>query len=106
GLPVMWTNLRDRGYDTADLTRLMSSAPARLAGLDHRKGKLAAGYDADLVIWDPDATFTVRPELIQHRHRLTPYDGMELYGKIHATYVRGQLVFEGGFAAPEGTLIL
>ncbi|MBV9214738.1 MAG: allantoinase AllB, partial [Acidobacteria bacterium] len=49
GLPVMWTNLRDRGYDTADLTRLMSSAPARLAGLDHRKGKLAAGYDADLV---------------------------------------------------------
>lgn len=107
GLPVMWTNLRKRGFDVADLTRLMSAAPARLAGLDRRKGILAAGFDADIVIWDPDAAFTVRPELIEHRHKLTPYDGMKLYGKIHATYLRGQRVYKNGsFPETSGELLV
>ena len=96
GLPVMWTNLRVRGFGVADLTRLMSAAPAKLAGLEHRKGKLAAGFDADIVVWNPDEKFTVVPELIHHRHKLTPYSGMELFGKIEATYVRGQKVFSAG----------
>ena len=93
GLPVMWTNLRSRGYDLTDLTRLMSAEPARLAGLDKRKGKLAPGYDADVIIWQPDEQFTVVPELIEHRHKLTPYSGMELYGKIDAAYVRGRKAY-------------
>ena len=96
GLPVMWTNLRSRGFGLADLTRLMSAAPAKLAGLEKRKGKLAAGYDADIVVWNPDEQFTVVPELIHHRHKLTPYSGMELFGKIETTYVYGQKVFENG----------
>jgi allantoinase len=94
GLPVMWTNLRERGFDINDLTRLMSAEPAKLAGLGSRKGKLAAGFDADIVVWDPDARFTVRPELVYHRHKLTPYSGMELFGKVEATFVRGQKVYE------------
>lgn len=96
GLPVMWTNLRKRGMSLADLTRLMSTAPAKLAGLDGHKGKLADGYDADIFIWNPDEQFTVVPELIQHRHKLTPYSGMELFGKIEATFVSGRKVFENG----------
>ncbi|MGB2752876.1 MAG: allantoinase AllB [Pyrinomonadaceae bacterium] len=96
GLPVMWTNLRKRGMSLADLTRLMSAVPAKLAGLDGHKGKLAAGYDADIVIWNPDEQFTVVPELIQHRHKLTPYSGRELFGKIEATFVGGRKVFENG----------
>ncbi|HRI04525.1 MAG TPA: allantoinase AllB [Pyrinomonadaceae bacterium] len=96
GLPVMWTNLRTRGLGLADLTRLMSAAPAKRAGLDSHKGKLAAGYDADIVIWKPDEQFTVVPELIQHRHKLTPYSGRELFGKIEATIVGGRKVFENG----------
>lgn len=96
GLPVMWTNLRSRGFGLADLTHLMSAAPAKLAGLADRKGKLAAGYDADIVVWDPEDRFTVVPELIQHRHKLTPYSGMELTGKIRAALVRGEKAFEDG----------
>lgn len=96
GLSVMWTNLKTRGFGIADLTRLMSAQPARLAGLEHRKGKLAAGYDADLIVWNPEAEFEVVPEIIEHRHKLTPYSGMQLFGKIEATYVRGQKVFESG----------
>ncbi len=96
GLPVMWTDLRSRGFGLADLTRLMSVAPAKLAGLDDRKGKLAAGYDADIVVWDPEERFTIIPELIQHRHKLTPYSGMELSGRVSATYLRGAKVYENG----------
>ena len=107
GLPVMWTNLRTRGFELCDLTRLMSEQPAILAGLDGRKGKLLEGYDADFVVWDPEADFTVRPELIYHRHKLTPYSGMKLAGRIEATYVRGRKVYgKGQFDGPNGTLIL
>lgn len=89
GLPVMWTNLRSRGFGITDLTRLMSAQPAKLAGLDDRKGKLMPGYDADIVIWNPEERFTVVPEIIQHRHKLTPYSGMELFGVVQTAFVGG-----------------
>src|SRR6185503_16029792 len=57
-LPVMWTNFQKRGFGLQDLTRLMSAAPAKLAGLDGRKGKLEKGFDADLVVWHPEKEFT------------------------------------------------
>jgi allantoinase len=95
-LPVMWTNFRARGFGLTDLTRLMSEAPAKLAGLENRKGKLAPGFDADIVVWDPDERFTLLPELIQHRHKLTPYLGMELFGRVQASYVRGKEVYANG----------
>ncbi len=94
GLPVMWTNLRSRGYGIADLTRLMSARPAKLAGLDKRKGRLAAGYDADLVVWNPEAEFVVVPGIIEHRHKLTPYEGMDLQGLTEMTYVSGKIVYQ------------
>ena len=90
----MWTNLRRRGFGLADLTRLMSAAPAKLARLDHRKGRLAAGFDADIVIWDPEARIKVVPEMIKHRHKLTPYQGMELFGVIERTFSRGRSIDE------------
>ncbi len=103
GLPVMWTNLSSRGYGLTYLTRLMSERPAKLAGLDDRKGKLAAGYDADIVIWDPEARFTVVPEIIQHRHKLTPYSDMELYGVVEKTFVRGEKVHAYGHIFSDAT---
>ena len=95
-LPVMWTNFRARGFGLTDLTRLMSEASAKLAGLENRKGKLAPGFDADLVVWDPDERFTLLPDVIQHRHKLTPYIGMELFGTVRATYVGGKEVYANG----------
>jgi allantoinase len=96
GLPVMWTNLKKRGFEIPDLARLMCERTAGLADLGGRKGRLAAGSDADVVVWDPDATFTITPELIQHRHKLTPYDGMELFGKVAVTYSGGRRIFDDG----------
>jgi allantoinase len=78
-----------------DITRWMSEAPARLAGVDDRKGRLAPGYDADVVVWDPDAEFTVDAARLQQRHKLTPYAERRLRGVVHATYLRGELVWDG-----------
>ena len=84
----------------------MSARPAKLADLDHRKGKLVAGYDADVIIWDPESEFDVVPEIIEHRHTLTPYSGLKLYGKTEAAYISGRSVFDGSFSRrPTGDLL-
>lgn len=100
GLPVVWTEARARGGTLADVARWMCEAPARLIGMHARKGRIVAGADADLVVWDPDATWTVDPASIQHRHKLTPYRGRALLGVVKATYLRGQPVFQDGTCKP------
>jgi allantoinase len=92
-LPVVWTEASRRGLTPADLARWMSAGPAGLARLSDRIGRLAVGLSADLVVWDPDATFTVQPEILQQRHKLTPYAGRALRGVVHATFVKGERVW-------------
>lgn len=72
----------------------MSESTSRLAGLAHRKGRIAAGYDADIAIWNPGASFVVNGGTLRHRHPVTPYDGRELFGVVERTYVRGELLTE------------
>jgi len=94
-LSAVWTGARARGLKPERIAQWMSAAPARLAGLQIRKGALAAGYDADIVLWDPDARFVVDPTKLLHRHKVTPYAGRELFGKVSATYVGGKRIFGG-----------
>jgi allantoinase len=91
-LAAVWTGARSRGVQPYRIAEWMSAAPAKLAGLGDRKGALAAGYDADIIIWDPDASFTVDPKSLLHRHKVTPYAGRELYGMVMATYAGGRSV--------------
>ena len=95
-LPVMWTEAGRRGFALTDLIRWMSAEPARLAGCDARKGRVAEGCDADLVIFDPEAEFVVTEECLHYRHPVSPYLGEKLRGVVKATYVRGQCVFSNG----------
>jgi allantoinase len=60
GLNLLWTEGRKRNVPIGTITRWMSENTARHAGLGDKKGKIAVEYDADLVIWDPDAQYTVR----------------------------------------------
>jgi allantoinase len=95
-LPVMWTDTRARGFTLGDIARWMSEAPAKLAGCETRKGRIAAGMDADFVVFDPDAEFTVSPNRLHYRHPVSAYMGERLRGVVKATYLRGERVFEDG----------
>ncbi|HSY30779.1 MAG TPA: allantoinase AllB [Verrucomicrobiae bacterium] len=102
-LPVMYTEARARGFSLTDIARWMAEAPSKLVGCQHQKGKIAAGYDADLVVFDEDSEFLVTPERLHHRHPFSPYLGEKLKGEVKATYVRGRLVFadNASYGKPE-----
>jgi allantoinase len=103
-LPVMWTGLRERGLGLTYLARWMAEAPARLAGLGSRKGRIAAGRDADFVVFAPEASFTLTVDRLHYRHPVSPYLGERLWGVVKHTYLRGDSVFsDGAFGAePQG----
>jgi allantoinase len=107
-LPAFWTEARARGHTLRQLAEWTSRAPAELAGLERRKGAIAPGLDADLVAWDPDASFVVDPARLHHRHPVTPYAGAILQGVVRTTWVRGHRVYHDGEAmgAPVGEMLL
>jgi allantoinase len=107
-LPVMWTALERRGTGGKTgmerLGKWMGAGTARLAGLAGRKGTLDAGAYADIVVFDPDAEWIVASEHLHFRHKLSPYLGAELRGRVRETWLRGQQVFcDSGFVGePRG----
>ena len=102
----MWTAARQRGFSLADLGRWMCSGPAQLAGL-RLKGAIAAGSDADLVIWNPEKSFRVQPGRLHQRHKISPYSGWELAGIVEKTIVGGTVVFDSGefVSSPSGRVL-
>jgi allantoinase len=106
-LAATWTGARGRGFSPADLARWMSERPAALAGLEGVKGAIEPGWDADLVIVEPDAEWRVEGARLRHRHPLTPCEGWTLRGVVRSTFVRGVRVFARGGedGAPAGRVI-
>ncbi|HUP89566.1 MAG TPA: amidohydrolase family protein, partial [Longimicrobiales bacterium] len=106
GLRAVWTAAGHRGFSLEQVTKWMCSAPATLASMANRKGTIAAGCDADIVAFEPDVVEIVNAEALEHRHKLTPYDGMQLRGRVQTTYVRGNAVYDQGeFTEPTGRLL-
>jgi allantoinase len=101
-LPVVWTEARRRGFSLLDITRWLCANPAHQVAFDNRKGSIAIGCDADIIIWNPDTPFTVIPSTLHHRHKLTPYAGEVLNGVVQQTFLRGQKITN----APSGQLLL
>ncbi|KAM4574734.1 allantoinase, mitochondrial isoform 1-T1 [Fundulus diaphanus] len=96
GLPLFWSSASRRDFQLADVVRLLSRNTAHLSGLGSLKGSLAPGFDADLVIWDPETSFQIEEATIHHRNKLTPYLGFTLQGLVRATVLRGKLVYRDG----------
>jgi allantoinase len=105
-LPTTWTVLGDL-MRPARFVSLLTSRPAALAGIAIRKGSIAPGRDADFVVFAPDSRFTVDSEMLQHRHKATPYMGRQLRGLVEATILRGRIIHVRGefFGGPGGQLL-
>jgi allantoinase len=95
-LPVVWTEAQTRGHSIERVIEWLAVAPARLVGLEGRKGAIRAGCDADLVVFRPGGQFRVEPSMLHHRHKLTPYAGRILNGIVETTFLRGAKIYERG----------
>jgi allantoinase len=96
-LSVVWAAMSKRGWKKEEMAarvgRWMATGPSRLAGLEGRKGVLAPGSDADIAIFDPEATWTVTPDDLHFRHKISPYLGARLKGRVVETWLHGNRVF-------------
>jgi dihydroorotase-like cyclic amidohydrolase len=102
--PSMFTFAQDNGFDLSTVVRAMSDAPARLFGLQRRKGSLAPGLDADLILVDPVARRVVDADRLWPTLAPNPLAGKRLGGWPEKTFVRGVLAFDGGtVVAPTGS---
>jgi dihydropyrimidinase len=79
-----------------DLVRLLCTNPAKIFGLWPRKGDLKPGSDADIVILDPRPQRALRAAGLHSRAGYTPYEGLQVTGRVIATICRGQVVFRDG----------
>lgn len=92
-----------RGLSQNALVKLCSTAPAKRFGIYPRKGLLAAGSDADIVIFDPNRSLTVTKNLLHENVDYTPYEGIEVQGYPTMTISRGAIVMkEGEFVGQKG----
>jgi allantoinase len=95
-LSVLWTGMKDRGIGLERVGEWMAAGPARLARFNGKKGALTAGADADFVVFDPEVAWKVMPEHLHFRHKISPYRGAELRGRVRETWLGGEPVFRNG----------
>ena len=109
-LPVLWTAAKKHGGNLNDVAKWLCEKPALLPGLQFKnsgKGKIQKGFDADLVVWDPEKSFVVTENIIQHKHTITPYLDEELSGLVEQTWLKGERVFhDGKFILNKGSILL
>jgi allantoinase len=94
-LPYLFSEGVSAGRLTIErLVELTSARPAAFFGIDHRKGALREGFDADFVVFDDNVQWEVRGSELHNLNRYTPFENHQLTGRVRATYVRGRPVFE------------
>jgi allantoinase len=90
-LPAVWTAGQEEDITIRDICRWMCENPARFLQLEKSKGKIENGFDADIVVWNPEQEISY--DHIYHRHPATPYAGLPLIGEVRHTIVNGKVVF-------------
>ena len=103
-LPLLFSEgvLKGR-IDLTHFVDLVATAPARIMGLHPRKGTIAPGADADLVIWDPGAEKVLSAGALHQKVDYTPFEGMRVRGWPRTVMLRGKIiVHEGRFVGRRG----
>lgn len=94
GLPLMWTAAKNREFPLEKLVSLMTEAPAKTSGLTH--GVITTGSEANFCIFDPECEWVITEDIIHHKHKVTPYKGKEVLGRVLATWLRGHCIYDDG----------
>jgi len=94
GLSLIWTALQKRGLGIDQLVKWMCERPAHLVNLNHCKGKIKKGYQADFVIWNPETKHTINKEDILYKNKMSAYEQHTVLGVIEQTYLRGEIIFD------------
>ncbi|MEO0957640.1 MAG: dihydropyrimidinase [Pseudomonadota bacterium] len=103
-LPILFSEGVSRGrIGLNDFARLTATNHAKIYGLYPRKGTIAVGSDADIVLWDPERRETIRQEALHHGADYTPYEGFEVTGWPVMTMLRGRVVCRDGEMVTEAT---
>lgn len=92
-LPASWTAMKEK-LSVEKFIPLLTEHPARFLQVEKKKGKLAVGYDADIVVWNPDEKFEVKATDILHRYNCSPYCGQDFSGTVQQTIVNGITVYQ------------
>ncbi len=95
-LPILWTAAKKRNASIKDITKWLCENPAKLIGKGSTKGRIAMGYDADLIVLDDMENFVVTEDIIHHRHKVTPYMNEQLCGVVKQTFIGGKVAFDNG----------
>lgn len=95
-LPLLWTATKKRNCNLNDVAKWLCENPAKLIGKADAKGKIEKGYNADLMVWNEKQSFKITADIIQHKHKITPYLNEELFGVVEQTYLSGEKVFDDG----------
>lgn len=111
GISILWTEAQARNITIEDVVKWCCKNTAKQVGLEHQKGELGVGFDADIAVFDDEATFVVQPNTMLFRNKCSPYQGKELRGVVHETYLRGVKIHsrDHGFtekSGPTGKLLL
>lgn len=110
GLSILWTQREARGFDITDVVTWCCRRTAQQVGLEHCKGSLAVGMDADIAVFDDEAEFKVQPNTMLFRNKCSPYQDKTLKGVVQETWLAGRKIFtrESGFVDedPRGRLLL
>src|SRR5256885_2311176 len=95
-LPLIFDGgVKRQGLSLNRFVELTSTAPARLFGLVPRKGTIAVGSDADIVLFDSDETWTIRGAEGHSRVDYTMFEGRAVTGRVKKVFLRGQLIVDG-----------
>jgi allantoinase len=96
-IPLVFSEgVRRRGMSLERFAQLFAGNAARIFGLGDRKGQIAVGADADLLLLDPESTWTIDDESLEYKNRWSPYRGIPVVGKVMRTLVRGRTIFADG----------
>jgi allantoinase len=101
GVQMLLTVMISEGYHRrsmplTSIARLLSSNPAKLYGVQAKKGAIRAGLEADFAVVDPKESWTLTEEMLFNKNKFSAFTGYSYQGRVKQTYVRGKLVYKDG----------